>query len=214
MLHFAREFLFTCNVHIAYLSLAGAATSISFVATKFWPPPKKVNFVATKLCLLRQTVCCYKLIFSRHTIYVATIICRSKHNFVATSLLLSWQYTAFVTTKVCLSRQTFWAHKRFCAHKRFVATNTCLLQQINYFSDKHFVPTILSRQTRQEYFRRYKKRVLPRQESYLWQLPPMISTDISNTRMYVEGRNADFVKKLSYSGLQKPGGEKSSAADI
>ena len=42
----------------------------------------------------------------------------------------------------------------------------------------------------------------------------MINTDLSNTRMYVEGRNEDFVKKWSHSGLQKPGGEKSSEADI
>ena len=83
--------LLTCIVHIAYLSLAGAATVYLSSRQSFDPPPPppKVSFVATKLCLLRQTVCCYKLIFSRHTIYVATNICRSKHNFVATSLLLS-----------------------------------------------------------------------------------------------------------------------------
>ena len=34
-------------------------------------------------------------------------LCRNKHNFVATSMLLSQQKTCFVVTNTCLSRQNF-----------------------------------------------------------------------------------------------------------
>ena len=51
------------------------------------------TFVATKLCMSQQ-------------IFVATtIFCRVKHNFAATSMLLSRQKTCFVAKNTCFSRE-------------------------------------------------------------------------------------------------------------
>ena len=62
------------------------------------------------------------------TTFVTTNICRYKHNFVATSILLSGQKTRFIATNTCLSRQRY-----AC----FVATK--LLSRQNYVcSDKSF----------------------------------------------------------------------------
>ena len=74
------------------ISLAGAATSIIFVATKTCLSRQNTSFVATKVCLSRQN------------------FCRHKHVFVATYSRQFFLYTfvgtkdAFVATKL-LSRQ-------------------------------------------------------------------------------------------------------------
>ena len=85
----------------SFLSLAGAATSIIcrdkhlfrdkhvFVATKH-----VFMFVATKY-------------FCRDETFVPTNICRVKHTFAATSIVLSRQKKFFVATKVNLSRQNY-----------------------------------------------------------------------------------------------------------
>ena len=79
------------------VSLAGAATSIIFVATNVFVATKYVfcrnkSMLVAKKPLLRQTYFC---------------ICHGELTFVATNTCLSQQNTSFVTTKVCLSRQTF-----------------------------------------------------------------------------------------------------------
>ena len=92
------------------VSLAGAATSIIFVATN-------TSFVPTNVWLLRQNYVC------RHKIFLSRVF-RDK-TFVATSILLSRPKTCFVATKllrndatkVSLSRQ-----KYVCHDKRSVAT--------------------------------------------------------------------------------------------
>ena len=75
------------------LSLAGAVTSIIFVATKVLSGPTrvcrdKIMFIATKLsCLSWQNYVC------RDKRFVATkIFCRDKHNFVATNVLSRQAY--------------------------------------------------------------------------------------------------------------------------
>ena len=69
-----------------FQSLAGAATSIIFVATKDVFCRNKHVFVATKVSS------------SRHN------VCRGKNMFVATSIPLPRQKTCFVATNTCLSR--------------------------------------------------------------------------------------------------------------
>ena len=100
------------------LSLAGAATSIIFVATKFFWGLDNV-FVATK-----------------------QVFCRDKSMVVATKLLskqnifsLSRQNMSFVAIKL-------WKY-HFCPDKSFVATNMCLSRQMFVGTN-----VILSRQTR------------------------------------------------------------------
>ena len=82
------------------------------------------TFVATKLCLSRQNL------------YVATNVCRNKHNFVATSILLSRQ------TRICRDKRRLLSRQKCaCCDKTFVATN--------YFNgDKRFIATsiVYSRQ--------------------------------------------------------------------
>ena len=87
-----------------FLSLAGAATSIIFVATNLLSRQTRIcrhkSFVATNTCLPPQK------------------FCRDKHVFAATKHVLT---KAFVATKLCLSRQ------RFCRDKHtFVATKDVL----------------------------------------------------------------------------------------
>ena len=116
------------------MSLAGAVTSIIFVATKvcrdkhvFVPTKhvfcrkKSTSFVATKVCLSRQNYVCHDKAF------VVTNICRDKHEFDK----------SFVSTRTRLSRQNFCHDKHtfvvtkdvFCRDKHmFVATKTILVE--------------------------------------------------------------------------------------
>ena len=96
------------------VSLAGAATSIIFVATEVYI----YMLAATNLLLWQNYVCCDKT-------FVATIFfCPDKHMFVTTSILLSWQrMCAFVATNSCLSLM-------FCHNK-----NTSVQQ--NFRRNKH-----------------------------------------------------------------------------
>ena len=90
------------------LSLAGAATSTSFVATK-----ALTCFDATKVCLSRQNyVCQWQQAYFCHD--KKNVFCRDKHVFVTTKSKL-------VATKVLLRQKT-------C----FVATNTCLKRRDKY----------------------------------------------------------------------------------
>ena len=86
-------------VRLPILSLAGAATSIIFVATKALS--LQHVFFATNRCFFspKHVFCCDKsmlVAFCRDKTFIARDICRDKHNFVdkgfvATSLLLSRQ---------------------------------------------------------------------------------------------------------------------------
>ena len=87
-----------------FLSLAGAATS--------------VIFIATNTCLSRQThllsrqkYACHDKTFVTTNIFLSRQIniCRDKHNIVATSLLLSRQNTCFVATKNMFCRDNNYA---------------------------------------------------------------------------------------------------------
>ena len=77
--------------HSKKLSLAGAATTIIFVATNTCLTRQNTSFFATKVCLSRQTrVCCEKYL--------------SWHNFVTTKVfsLQAYYNKTFVTTKMTL----------------------------------------------------------------------------------------------------------------
>ena len=97
------------------LSLAGAAPSIIFVASKVLSrQTQNTSFVATKICLSWQNYCHDKIMF------VVTNICHNK-TFVATSILLSRQNTSFVfvTSNMCLSQQNFCRNKNYpCGSSR------------------------------------------------------------------------------------------------
>ena len=91
----------------------------------------------TKVYLSQQTYYCHDKTF------VMTNICHSKHNFVATSLLLSWQThvmkkyachnNKIVMTNTCLTRQIFVTTKIFCRNKHnFVRTNILSWQAIRH----------------------------------------------------------------------------------
>ena len=103
-----------------WVSLAGAATS--------------TIFAATKVCLPRQNhVCCDKT-------FAATNICPVKHVFVTTSILLSWQRMFFLRqTRVCHKSKLVMTY--ICHDKSSVTTKICLSQQ-NFCCNKHtFVVT-------------------------------------------------------------------------
>ena len=83
------------------------------------------SFVATKVCLPRQTFCCDQIMFDK--------------TFVVTSILSSQQkmcFYVFVTTKESLSQQNFCCNKimfvatNIILNKSFVATKLCLSRQI------------------------------------------------------------------------------------
>ena len=106
------------------LSLAGAATSIIFVATRVLSNNHDKRVYCNKTCLLSQQkyACCDKHIF------VMTNICCNKHNFAMTKYFLinkifSWQ-ELFCCDKCILLRQT-----------HVCRDNTCLLRQ-NFCHDK------------------------------------------------------------------------------
>ena len=111
------------------LSFARAATSILFVATNTCLPRQNTSFVATKYaCRAKRFVTSWQACFcrdKRHVLYACpdktfvatklcmsqqifvatTIFCRDKHNFAATSMLLSRQKSCFVAKNTCFSRQ-------------------------------------------------------------------------------------------------------------
>ena len=89
------------------LSLAGALTSIIFVATNTCWSPQNTSFVATKLLSRQNYVCviggsCHKYHFCRDKTRLLSPhnFCRNKHNFVRTKVLwrrayLSRQYYVY-----------------------------------------------------------------------------------------------------------------------
>ena len=107
-----------CNV-----SLAGAATSIIFVATKVLS-----TFVATNTCLSQQKYACRdKIMFVQTNILLSrqAYFCGDKHVFVAKNICRD---ITFVTTKI------------FCRDKHnFVATNIILSRQAYFCRDKRRV---------------------------------------------------------------------------
>ena len=97
------------------LSLAGAATSIIFVATKH------VFFLSFFLCFFWFLVFWWR--FCLFCDKLTTCLSWQNTSFVATKVCHDKKY--FVTTNINLSRQ-----KTFCRGKqRSVATNTCLSRQ-------------------------------------------------------------------------------------
>ena len=95
------------------LSLAGAATSIIFVATNTRLP--RQTFCRDKIFSSRQNICRDKYLSLQTQTF-----CRGK-SFVATSILLSRQKTCFVATKMILVAYLLW--------HTFVATKLCLSRQ-------------------------------------------------------------------------------------
>ena len=77
---------------------------------------KKACFVATKVCLPRQTFCRYIIMF-----VVTKYFCRDKHTFVVTKDVFCRDKHVFVAIKVSLSRQNGLSRQtRICRDK-----NTC-----------------------------------------------------------------------------------------
>ena len=89
------------------ISLAGAATSIIFVATKIRVCRDKHNFVATKP-LSEQAYLCR----DKHVL-VATNICGGKHTFVATEKRVLSRKTGVCGDKHLLVATTFVAKKSY-----------------------------------------------------------------------------------------------------
>ena len=127
-----------------YLSLAGAATSIIFVATNMCLPRQSSSFAAIKVCLSRQNYVCRdkRLLRSKRVFFSLQNLCLDKHTFVATKGVFCRDKHVLVESKLSLSRQNYVG-----------ATNT--------YCDKSFFTTkVLSRQA---YFCRVKRRGLSRQ---------------------------------------------------
>ena len=89
-------------VYMSIISLAGAATSIIFVAINMcllWQSCDKSMLAVTKLLLCNKIVC-HDKIFTK-VLPQQTRVCHNK-SFVMTSILFSWQKTFFATAKcVC-----------------------------------------------------------------------------------------------------------------
>ena len=104
------------------LLLAGAATSIVFVATNTCLSQHKTSFVATKVLFVVVVVVVVVVVTSLQKYACCNI---SRQIFVATKVL--WRQKYLVATNMILSRQAY-----FCRDKTrvpFVATNTCLSRQ-------------------------------------------------------------------------------------
>ena len=93
---------------ISNLSMAGAATSIIYVTTKkivttntclLW---QNTSFVATKVCLSRQSFCCHKHIFVTTQLLSRQTFCRNKLTFLTTNTRLSRQNYVFWSDKSML----------------------------------------------------------------------------------------------------------------
>ena len=126
---------FRPKINVSYqdniLSLAGAATSIIFVAT---------YLVVTKLCLSRRNIFVAAKRLLRQIFFATKVIFRQENFCCDKSMLvvtkhLSWQ------TRVCQDKQNFCHDKHtfvakkdiLCSHKHvFVAINTCLSRQKIY----------------------------------------------------------------------------------
>ena len=113
------------------VSLAGVATSIIFVATKVLSRLTHVRVLSQHSMLVATNIFgSDKSFVTDFFVFVATkpFCCCNKHNFVATSLLLSRQNTSFVATKACLWRQAC-----FCRDKRRVLSRqTCVCRDKKY----------------------------------------------------------------------------------
>ena len=115
----------------AWVSLAGAA-QVSFLSRQ-----KKNCGDKTRLLSRQKYACRDKIMFvainiCREKTFVATNIYRNKHNFVATSILLSRQKLCFVfVAKKSRDKHIICQEKHI-----FVALNICLLRQ-NFWRDKN-----------------------------------------------------------------------------
>ena len=102
-------------------------------------------FVATKHVLLWQIYACrnknmlQQTSVCRDKTFVAANICFNKHNFVPTSILLSW------LTQVCLLHQNYVCHDKYLSQQNIFVMTKLLLWQTYFCSDKRHV---LSKQTR------------------------------------------------------------------
>ena len=115
---------------ISVVSLAGAATSMIFDATKHVFCRDKSMFVATKVCLSRQKYACRD-----KSMLVATKVCLSRQKYACRDKSM------FVATKVCLSRQ-----KYACRDKNMlVATKVCLSRQKYACRDKHVFVSVATK---------------------------------------------------------------------
>ena len=91
--------------HCGPVSLVGAATSITFVATKlFWDDhtntclsQQSTSFVMTKICLSQQNFCCNK-----HEFVTTKVLLQQAYFCCNKRCVLLWQ-TCFVVTNMCLS---------------------------------------------------------------------------------------------------------------
>ena len=96
------------------------ATSMIFVALKTSLSRQNTSFVASNICLSRQTYFC------RNKSFVATNIWRDIHNFVATNVNVCRDKLTFVATNMCF----------FCRDKSMLVS-TKLLSRQNFCLDKH-----------------------------------------------------------------------------
>ena len=118
----------------SFLSLAGAATSIIFVATNPYLLWRNTSFDSTKVCLPRQNFSRDKIVCRDQIFWSWQKFCRDKHTFVATKDVFCHYKHVFVTTKVSLSRQKYVTsillsrRTRVCREKTLSQQKWCLWQ--------------------------------------------------------------------------------------
>ena len=144
------------------LSLAGAATNMSFVSSNVLSRPKTFFFSfspQSRVChdKSKQNYVC------RDKSFVATKICLSRHN-------------------VCCDKHTFVTTKDvLCRAKLKLVTTKPLLRQKHVRRDKHTFVATKDMFCRDKHMFGATKR-LSRQKSYLWQLPPMVENSSGSGR--------------------------------
>ena len=124
---------FLCNPFSApckktyILPLAGAATSIIFVATNVLLQQNTLLLLQKYACHDKPNyVCCDEAFVVTNIILLQQTFCRGK--------------LTFVGTNICLSQQIFCHNKKYAHHnKTFVTTNVCITT--NICNDKSFVRT-------------------------------------------------------------------------
>ena len=114
-----------CCLASYYISLAGAATCIIFVATK-------VLSQKTPVCHDKRVFVMTKHIFCQDKNMLVTT-----NMFVVINMCLLWQHVCrnkhnSVTMNIILSQQAYFCHEK----RRFVVTNTCVSRQ-NFCCNKN-----------------------------------------------------------------------------
>ena len=88
-------------------------------------------FVATKLCLSRQSFVATNICRDKRVFVATNTFCSDKNMFVATNVLLRQKYVysdkSFVATSIVLSRRVLSRQTRVCRDETFVATKILLV---------------------------------------------------------------------------------------